>query len=62
MADHETHDYDVVIIGAGGAGMRAAVESLATGPRTALVCKSLHAKAHTLMAEGRVAPAKGKVW
>ncbi len=62
MADHETHDYDVVIIGAGGAGMRAAVESLATGARTALVCKSLLGKAHTVMAEGGVAAAMGNVW
>jgi succinate dehydrogenase / fumarate reductase flavoprotein subunit len=62
MAEHETHDYDVVIIGAGGAGLRAAVESLATGARTALVCKSLLGKAHTVMAEGGVAAAMGNVW
>ncbi|MGC9962068.1 MAG: fumarate reductase/succinate dehydrogenase flavoprotein subunit [Acidimicrobiales bacterium] len=62
MAEHENHDYDVVIIGAGGAGLRAAVESLATGARTALVCKSLLGKAHTVMAEGGVAAAMGNVW
>jgi succinate dehydrogenase / fumarate reductase flavoprotein subunit len=60
--DHETHDYDVVIIGAGGAGLRAAIESLAKGARTALVCKSLLGKAHTVMAEGGVAAAMGNVW
>jgi succinate dehydrogenase / fumarate reductase flavoprotein subunit len=62
MPEHENHDYDVVIIGAGGAGLRAAVESLATGARTALVCKSLLGKAHTVMAEGGVAAAMGNVW
>jgi succinate dehydrogenase / fumarate reductase flavoprotein subunit len=62
MANIETHDYDVVIIGAGGAGMRAAVESLQLGARTALVCKSLLGKAHTVMAEGGVAAAMGNVW
>ncbi|NNN21065.1 MAG: FAD-binding protein, partial [Acidimicrobiales bacterium] len=44
----ETHDYDVVIIGAGGAGLRAAIESVASGAKTALVCKSLLGKAHTV--------------
>jgi len=58
----ETHDYDVIIIGAGGAGLRAAIESLAAGARTALVCKSLLGKAHTVMAEGGVAAAMGNVW
>ncbi|HXY42742.1 MAG TPA: fumarate reductase/succinate dehydrogenase flavoprotein subunit [Acidimicrobiales bacterium] len=62
MADEETHDYDVVIIGAGGAGLRAAIESLSMGARTALVCKSLLGKAHTVMAEGGVAAAMGNVW
>ena len=65
MALHETietHDYDVVIIGAGGAGIRAAIESSAAGARTALVCKSLFGKAHTVMAKGGIAAAMGNVW
>lgn len=62
MAEIETHQYDVLIIGAGGAGLRAAVESLSAGARTALVCKSLLGKAHTVMAEGGVAAALGNVW
>jgi succinate dehydrogenase / fumarate reductase, flavoprotein subunit len=51
------HDYDVVVVGAGGAGIRAAVEAAAKGARTALLCKSLLGKAHTVMAEGGVAAA-----
>ena len=51
------HSFDVVIIGAGGAGLRAAVESSASGASTALICKSLLGKAHTVMAEGGVAAA-----
>ncbi len=62
MADHETHDVDVVIIGAGGAGLRAAIEARSRGLRTALVCKSLLGKAHTVMAEGGVAAALGNVY
>ena len=58
----ERHDYDVVVVGAGGAGLRAAVESSAAGARTALVCKSLLGKAHTVMAEGGIAAALGNVW
>jgi succinate dehydrogenase / fumarate reductase flavoprotein subunit len=57
----ETHDFDVVVIGAGGAGMRAAIESSALGATTALVCKSLLGKAHTVMAEGGIAAALGNV-
>ena len=53
--DVERHDYDVVVIGAGGAGLRAAIAAAEAGARTALVCKSLLGKAHTVMAEGGVA-------
>ncbi|HWH08908.1 MAG TPA: fumarate reductase/succinate dehydrogenase flavoprotein subunit [Candidatus Thermoplasmatota archaeon] len=53
------HEYDVVVVGAGGAGLRAAIESAAQGRRTALVCKSLLGKAHTVMAEGGAAAALG---
>ena len=62
MAEYETHDYDVVVVGAGGAGLRAAIEANAMGTRTALVCKSLLGKAHTVMAEGGIAAALGNVW
>ena len=61
-AKYETHDYDVVVIGAGGAGLRAAVEASAQGAKTALVCKSLLGKAHTVMAEGGIAAAMGNVY
>jgi succinate dehydrogenase / fumarate reductase flavoprotein subunit len=61
-AGYERHDYDVVVIGAGGAGIRAAIESSAKGARTALICKSLLGKAHTVMAEGGIAAAMGNVW
>ena len=59
---YETHEYDVVVIGAGGAGLRAAVEASAQGAKTALVCKSLLGKAHTVMAEGGIAAAMGNVY
>jgi succinate dehydrogenase / fumarate reductase flavoprotein subunit len=62
MAEYESHDYDVVVIGAGGAGLRAAIEASARGAKTALVCKSLLGKAHTVMAEGGVAAALGNVY
>src|ERR671923_1275876 len=62
MAEYETHTYDVLVIGAGGAGLRAAVESSAQGARTALICKSLLGKAHTVMAEGGIAAALGNVY
>ncbi|HVM45472.1 MAG TPA: fumarate reductase/succinate dehydrogenase flavoprotein subunit, partial [Candidatus Thermoplasmatota archaeon] len=52
-----THTYDVVVVGAGGAGLRAAIESAALGRKTAIVCKSLLGKAHTVMAEGGAAAA-----
>ncbi|HEV2361224.1 MAG TPA: FAD-binding protein, partial [Acidimicrobiales bacterium] len=62
MAEYELHTYDVIVIGAGGAGMRAAIEAQAYGAKTALICKSLLGKAHTVMAEGGVAAAMGNVW
>ena len=60
-AEYELHEYDVIVIGAGGAGLRAAIESSANGAKTALICKSLLGKAHTVMAEGGVAAALGNV-
>jgi succinate dehydrogenase flavoprotein subunit len=62
MADYETHSFDVVVVGAGGAGLRAAIEASAQGARTALVCKSLLGKAHTVMAEGGIAAALANVY
>ncbi len=62
MADYESHEFDVIIIGAGGAGLRAAIEARSRGLRTALVCKSLLGKAHTVMAEGGVAAALRNVY
>ena len=62
MAEYETHEFDVVVVGAGGAGLRAAIESSALGAKTALVCKSLLGKAHTVMAEGGIAAAMGNVY
>src|SRR3954451_1278033 len=58
----ERHDYDVVVIGAGGAGLRAAIAASEAGARTAVVCKSLLGKAHTVMAEGGIAAAMGNTW
>ncbi|HET7595862.1 MAG TPA: fumarate reductase/succinate dehydrogenase flavoprotein subunit, partial [Burkholderiales bacterium] len=57
MPDYETHQYDVLIIGAGGAGLRAAIEATSAGVSVGLVCKSLLGKAHTVMAEGGIAAA-----
>jgi succinate dehydrogenase flavoprotein subunit len=62
MPEYETHEFDVVVIGAGGAGLRAAIEASANGAKTALVCKSLLGKAHTVMAEGGIAAAMGNVY
>ncbi len=62
MADIEILEFDVLIIGAGGAGLRAAVEASSRGMKTGLVCKSLLGKAHTVMAEGGMAAAMGNVW
>ncbi|MDP6401195.1 MAG: fumarate reductase/succinate dehydrogenase flavoprotein subunit [Candidatus Marinimicrobia bacterium] len=61
IADIQTVDHDVIIIGAGGAGLRAAIECSKRGLNTGLVCKSLLGKAHTVMAEGGVAAALGNV-
>lgn len=62
MADkYETHEHDVLIIGAGGAGLRAAIEALAQGASVGVVCKSLLGKAHTVMAEGGIAASMGNV-
>jgi succinate dehydrogenase / fumarate reductase flavoprotein subunit len=58
---YETHEHDVIVIGAGGAGLRAAIEASAEGASVGLVCKSLLGKAHTVMAEGGVAAALGYV-
>jgi succinate dehydrogenase / fumarate reductase, flavoprotein subunit len=62
MSEFQTHEFDVVVVGAGGAGLRAAIEASARGARTAIICKSLLGKAHTVMAEGGVAAALGNVY
>src|SRR6476659_7507501 len=61
MSELETIDHDVLVIGDGGAGLRAAIEAAASGVRVGLVCKSLLGKAHTVMAEGGAAAAMGNV-
>lgn len=61
MADYPVHEYDVVVVGAGGAGLRAAIEASAAGCKTAVITKSLLGKAHTVMAEGGMAAAMGNV-
>lgn len=61
MTPYDTYDYDVLIIGAGGAGLRAAIEAAAGGVSVGLICKSLLGKAHTVMAEGGVAAALANV-
>ena len=60
-AKYQTHDYDVLVIGAGGAGLRAAIEASALGVRVGVVTKSLLGKAHTVMAEGGIAAALANV-
>jgi succinate dehydrogenase / fumarate reductase flavoprotein subunit len=59
--NHETHEYDVLVVGAGGAGLRAAIEASAAGVKVGLLCKSLLGKAHTVMAEGGIAAALANV-
>ena len=61
MEIREHHDHDVLVIGAGGAGLRAAVAAAETGVSVGLVCKSLLGKAHTVMAEGGIASALGNL-
>jgi succinate dehydrogenase / fumarate reductase flavoprotein subunit len=61
VTDYETHAYDVLVVGAGGAGLRAAIEAATSGARVGLICKSLLGKAHTVMAEGGVAAALANV-
>ena len=60
-AGHEEYSHDVLVIGAGGAGLRAAIEAAEAGASVGLICKSLLGKAHTVMAEGGVAAALANV-
>ncbi len=60
--DYEHHDYDVVVVGAGGSGLRAAIAAHEAGARTAVICKSLLGKAHTVMAEGGIAASMGNLY
>src|SRR6266446_1836054 len=61
MTEIERHSYDVVVVGAGGSGLRAAIEARLAGRKTAVISKSLFGKAHTVMAEGGAAAAMGNV-
>jgi len=61
MTEYQTYEHDVIVIGAGGAGLRAAIEASAAGVSVGLICKSLLGKAHTVMAEGGMAAAMGNV-
>ncbi len=61
VAEYQKYEYDVLVIGAGGAGLRAAIEASAAGVKVGLICKSLLGKAHTVMAEGGMAAAMGNV-
>src|SRR5215813_9040699 len=62
MSDLERNSYDVIVVGAGGAGLRASIAAHDAGARVAIVCKSLLGKAHTVMAEGGIAAAMGNLW
>jgi succinate dehydrogenase flavoprotein subunit len=62
MTEVERHQYDVIVVGAGGAGLRAAIAAHDAGAKTAVICKSLLGKAHTVMAEGGIAAAMGNLW
>ena len=59
--EYQTYEHDVLVIGAGGAGLRAAIEASAAGVSVGVVCKSLLGKAHTVMAEGGIAAALANV-
>src|SRR5919106_1439944 len=61
MAAYDTLEHDVLVIGAGGAGLRAAIEAASAGVRVGVICKSLLGKAHTVMAEGGVAASLANV-
>jgi succinate dehydrogenase / fumarate reductase flavoprotein subunit len=61
-SEYETHEHDVIVIGAGGAGLCAAIAAAEAGVSVGLICKSLLGKAHTVMAEGGIAAAMGNVW
>src|SRR5213592_564029 len=61
VPEYQRHEHDVLVIGAGGAGLRAAIEAAAAGVSVGLVCKSLLGKAHTVMAEGGIAAALANV-
>ena len=61
MSMVDRQEWDVIVVGAGGAGLRAAIEARERGARTAVICKSLFGKAHTVMAEGGIAAAMGNV-
>src|SRR6202453_1600961 len=61
MAEYQTHEYDVLVVGAGGAGLRAGIEASAGGVKVGVVSKSLLGKAHTVMAEGGMAASMGNV-
>ena len=61
MPDYQTHDYDVLVIGAGGSGLSAAIKASTDGARVGVITKSLLGKAHTVMAEGGIAAAMGNV-